>query len=128
MYYGITKIKVHSLEIFFCTSWIFFSWRPLNQWQMMSTWLPLKKIFINPTNESLREHFHFYITNKERNEMVHNIRLSHSLSHSLSNSIWHCWKCFQRLWILYSYISCSILVFCPLWGVMHVTLWSYRYR
>ena len=38
---------------------------------MMSTWLPLKKIFINPTNESLRAHFHFYITNKTRNEIVY---------------------------------------------------------
>ena len=40
---------------------------------MMSTSLPLKKIFINPTNESLRAHFHFYITNKTRNEIVYYI-------------------------------------------------------
>ena len=50
-----------------------FSWLPLNQWQMMSTWLPLKEIFINLINELLRGHFHFYITNKGRNEMAHNI-------------------------------------------------------
>ena len=33
----------------------------------------MKKIFINPTNESLRAHFHFYITNKTRNEIAHYI-------------------------------------------------------
>ena len=40
---------------------------------MMSTWLPLKKIFINPTNESLRAYFYFYIINKRRNEKVYYI-------------------------------------------------------
>ena len=34
---------------------------------------PIEENFINPTNESLRAHFHFYITNKARNEMAHNI-------------------------------------------------------
>ena len=34
---------------------------------------PIKEIFINPIKESLRAHIHFYITNKARNEMVHNI-------------------------------------------------------
>ena len=40
---------------------------------MMYTQLPLKKIFINLTTESLRAHFHFYITYKARNEIALNI-------------------------------------------------------
>ena len=40
---------------------------------MMSTSLPLKKIFISPTNESLRALFHFYTTNKRKNEIVYYI-------------------------------------------------------
>ena len=51
---------LHKLNIFFMTP-------P----KMMSTWLPLKKIFISPTNESLRAHIHFYITHKTRNEIVY---------------------------------------------------------
>ena len=40
---------------------------------MMSASLSLKEIFINIINESLRAHFHFYITNKTRNEIAHYI-------------------------------------------------------
>ena len=57
-------------DTFFAQFEYFFMTPPLNQWHMMSTWHPLKKIIINPFNESLRAYFHFYITNKRRNEIV----------------------------------------------------------
>ena len=40
---------------------------------MMSASLSLKEIFINVINESLRAHFHLYITNKTRHEVFFNI-------------------------------------------------------
>ena len=42
---------------------------------MMSASLSLKEIFINVINESLRAHFHLYITNKTRHEVVFNINI-----------------------------------------------------
>ena len=48
------------LEILFFTSWRFFSWHLLNQWEIMSTWLPLKEIlahifiFISQIKEGMK--------------------------------------------------------------------------
>ena len=46
---------------------------------MMSASLSLKEIFINIINESLRAHFHLYITNKRWNEVECDINSLDSL-------------------------------------------------
>ena len=70
---GNTYIPIYPnrLEILFFPKLKKNSWHPLNQSQMMSNWLPLKKIFINPTNKLVWAHFHFYIIYKFNNKVEH---------------------------------------------------------